>query len=66
MSSGHTSRYHCTMMELRLIVEPAPTTAAIERLLVWTVRELRAESVFAWYCSRRPLAIILACPPGPN
>lgn len=46
--------------------EPAPTTAAIERMLVWTARELRAEMVFAWYRSRRPHAFILACPPGAN
>jgi hypothetical protein len=54
------------MIELGLIAEPARTTAAIERVLVWTARELRAECLFHWYCSRRPLAFILACPPVPN
>lgn len=46
--------------------EPAPTTEAIEQMLVWTARELRAERAFAWYRSWRPRAFILACPPGAN
>ena len=46
--------------------EPAPTAAAIERMLAWVAGELRAELAFAWYRSRRPLAFILACPPGAN